>query len=273
MGIDVHALQFLIGLAKDKDFGETLTLGRQKLDVPLGRIGKYLDLRLDYKHEEYAEYILKEYFGSTCVESLDNSAYEGADHVADLNVKFSDSLGLGPYDTIIDCGTLEHVYNFPVAINNVIGLLKNGGRIIHVLPANNFSGHGFWQFSPELFYSMYTPQLGFQDVEVYLASLDRHEKVYKVRRPSDGIRVTFVSASRVHVMVSARKKHPTEIINVQQSDYLELWAGNDKNNFESPLRWKGLKKWILYPYYKIYKKNVRGLTSVNPGLIELRSIR
>ena len=41
-----------------------------------------------------------------------------------------------------------------------IKLTKIGGMIIHALPANNFCGHGFWQFSPELFYELYSPENG-----------------------------------------------------------------------------------------------------------------
>ena len=45
-------------------------------------------------------------------------------------------------------------------------LCKNGGTIIHSLPSNNNCGHGFWQFSPELFFSLYNEKNGFKNNEM-----------------------------------------------------------------------------------------------------------
>jgi len=53
---------------------------------------------------------------------------------------------------VIDGGTLEHVFNFPVAIKNAMQMVRAGGRLSLSPPANNYFGHGFYQFSPELFY-------------------------------------------------------------------------------------------------------------------------
>ena len=59
----------------------------------------------------------------------------------------------GQFDVVYDGGTLEHVFNFPVALRNAMELLRPGGRLftIHTC-ANNLCGHGFYQFSRELFY-------------------------------------------------------------------------------------------------------------------------
>jgi 2-polyprenyl-3-methyl-5-hydroxy-6-metoxy-1,4-benzoquinol methylase len=54
------------------------------------------------------------------------------------------------YDTVIDSGTLEHIFKAPEALEYCLLLCKPGGQILHMLPSNNWCGHGFWQFSPEL---------------------------------------------------------------------------------------------------------------------------
>jgi len=53
---------------------------------------------------------------------------------------------LSAYDTLVNFGSLEHVYNAPQALLNVSELCRNGGQILHLLPGNNFCGHGFWRF-------------------------------------------------------------------------------------------------------------------------------
>ena len=75
---------------------------------------------------------------------------------ANLNEKF---------DTIIDFGTSEHIFNVVENLSNISKFCKNNGIILHSLPANNNCGHGFWQFSPELFFSLYSENNGFSDTE------------------------------------------------------------------------------------------------------------
>ena len=51
---------------------------------------------------------------------------------------------------VIDGGLLEHVFDFPTAIRNCMRMVRQGGHLILNLPVNNFPGHGFYRFSPEL---------------------------------------------------------------------------------------------------------------------------
>jgi hypothetical protein len=43
-------------------------------------------------------------------------------------------------------------FNFPVALANAMKMAKIGGHFAARTPANNQCGHGFYQFSPGLFY-------------------------------------------------------------------------------------------------------------------------
>ena len=72
-------------------------------------------------------------------------------------------------------------------------MLNKDGVILHVLPANNFNGHGFYQFSTELFYSLYSPKNGYEETVVFLADLADNEVWYKSLQSSNAKRVQFIS--------------------------------------------------------------------------------
>src|SRR5438477_418150 len=65
------------------------------------------------------------------------------------------------YTAVLDGGSLEHVFNFPVAIKNCMEMVKVGGHYLAITPANNFFGHGFYQFSPELYFTVLSKENGF----------------------------------------------------------------------------------------------------------------
>lgn len=90
------------------------------------------------------------------VSSLDNSAFEGAEYVFDLNGAILPDDLKEQFDVIIDHGTMEHVFHIPNALNNIYQMLKVGGRVIHSAPGSNFFDHGFYMFSPTIFYDFYS---------------------------------------------------------------------------------------------------------------------
>jgi len=88
--------------------------------------------------------------------SLDYSQFEGASIAFDLNAPQPPAELLDRYDFIIDHGTLEHVFHLPNALNNIFSMLRVGGRICISSPTSNFVDHGFYMFSPTLFYDFFT---------------------------------------------------------------------------------------------------------------------
>ena len=64
-------------------------------------------------------------FSSLC--SIDHSDYEGATTVYDMN-----TLGLaekvGRFDTVLDIGTMEHVFHVPNFLDNLVNILEVGGN-------------------------------------------------------------------------------------------------------------------------------------------------
>jgi SAM-dependent methyltransferase len=105
------------------------------------------------------------------VSSVDDSDFEGADIIHDLNAPgLADKAG--QFDLIIDGGTIEHVFHLPNALQNVCESARVGGIVYHASPVNNYVDHGFYQLSPTLFYDFYTAN----DWEILQAQLLRHGK-------------------------------------------------------------------------------------------------
>ena len=182
---------------------------------------------------EFCEKLLLTHFGSVKVDSYDYSDYEGATFTCDLNKPLPSNL-TGPeylYDTIMDPGSIEHIFNIPQAFKNISDMCKIGGTILHALPTNNYCGHGFWQISPELFFSLYSEANGYAETEVFLAGLNDYKNWYKVKKPKNGIRRILVNWSEVNALVRTKKVQNVSHYTVQQSDYVHFWKeGKPKLN-------------------------------------------
>jgi hypothetical protein len=135
---------------------------------------------------------------------------------------------------VIDGGTLEHVFDFRQAAINVSKLLKVGGHVISVTPCNNFMGHGFYQFSPELFYRVFSPENGFEVESMVLAEVNADGDWFEAADPDVArARVTLVNGARTYLMMRARKTGEVEMFakTPQQSDYSVLWQ-DDRGGYE-----------------------------------------
>lgn len=279
MGIDVHGLNFLRYARLFGSFGDTLTIGRQWLHVIEPVIRDMMNLPDGYRKSEYCEDILLYKFGAKKVGSIDNSDYENATHVIDMNQELPS--GFQKYKTIIDMGSLEHIFNVPQALMNISSLCEPGGQILHVLPANNFCGHGFWQFSPELFFSLYSDKNGYQDTDVFVADLTNTNRWYKVIKPDNGKRVNIISDTEVYVLCrTVLKGTAFSHDNVQQSDYVHIWAKNDEEpELTSPSILKKYLKRSNFTYalanslygcvVRARARSVNRLSRHNPSLIQV----
>jgi len=225
VGIGYHGLQLLRFAAKQAHFGRVATIGRQELGLDRKEVCSLIGVETGYKHEKYCDSLLLRHFHATCVDSWDYSDYEGASHIADMNKPLNERLSA--YDTVIDGGSLEHVYNAPQALLNVSELCRDGGQILHILPGNNFCGHGFWQFSPELFFSLYCQSNGYADTRIFLASEYRTDTWYEVMKPEHGQRANVISFTPTFVLCRTVKARKCCHDSVQQSDYLHIWQQSE----------------------------------------------
>ena len=155
MGLDTKATQFLLAArGSGVSFERIATIGRHRLYVTpawlrsrLRAVGIDLDTAATAKLFEdangYAEPLLQA-LGAARIISLDASSYEGASRVADLNAEIAPDLE-NAFTTVLDSGSLEHVFDFRAAIANCMRMVAPGGHLLIVTPANNMAGHGFYQ--------------------------------------------------------------------------------------------------------------------------------
>jgi hypothetical protein len=223
MGIDVHGLNFLRYASRKQPLEKVATIGRQALAISPISLARIMGSRIS--SDLFCEEFLVKHLGATVVESFDFSHYEGATYIVDMNEPIQPPR---EYDTVVDFGCVEHIYNAPQALKNISMLCAAGGQIIHVLPANNFCGHGFWQFSPEVFFSLYCEGNGYHDTEVFLADLKKSKRWFEVIKPSGGKRAQVTSRCPLYVMCRTRKTSMASRDCVQQSDYLVAWDNASK---------------------------------------------
>ena len=120
---------------------------------------------------EYFEALFQN-MGYTVTDSIDNSAYENATIIHNLNLPLSVQGLEQRYNYVLDGGTIEHIFNCPQVCENIIDMMEVGGIYCSVTVNNNFSGHGIYQFSPEFFLSAFTPKYGMEVLELYLAEVN-----------------------------------------------------------------------------------------------------
>lgn len=215
-----------------------------------------LDALDGYRWGDYSDRFLRTFLGVDELEVLDNSAYEGATLIHDLNQPIAESLH-ARFDAVIDAGTLEHVFNFPVALANLMKMVKVGGSIFITTPANNLCGHGFYQFSPELFFQVFTAENGFNLLKVVLLEfrfpsieLVAARRAFTVTDPvALRKRVGLLSNRPVMMTVEAVKTADLSPFAAfpQQSDYVAMW---NQALATSP-EWKGLKAIARHAFRKL----------------------
>lgn len=217
MGIDLHTFRLIQDLAAQRPIGDVLTIGRQSVDFDASALGQP---PVDPVQAQYCEWVLRA-IGADKVASLDISDYEGAIHIGDLGAPMTLPR---TYDTVIDAGSLEHVFDVATAFRNLISFAANGGRIVHVLPVNNLSGHGFWQFSSDLIYALYSDQNGFAGTRVYYASSINQSEWRLVPPPQAGTRTELVSLEPVILLSVTTKQRDVAVLRVVQPFYDQAWS-------------------------------------------------
>lgn len=277
MGVDYHAMKLLKSEARIRPLGEVLTFGRQGLHLSRqALLDEFGEIQLD--DYTFVESFMEKCLGANGVRSLDNSNYEGATFVADLNKKVE----LGQqFDTIADFGTLEHVFNVAEAVKNAARLCRVGGRVMHVAPSSGFCGHGFYQFSPEFFLSLYSERNGFSDTRVYVTNVADHRFWYRVSAPPAGERVMVNSPSPTYALCVTTKDAEFEELTVQQSDYEHAWATRTSSKHaQSTPAWlvKGARRALSMAPFSTFvaaasavSRASTGLTTSNPYLRKIQA--
>lgn len=164
--------------------------------------------------------------GAAIVESIDASDHEGASYVQDLNKPPAEHL-IGQFDSVIDGGTLEHVFDVRTALKTLMTMVRPGGRLILHSPANNHLGHGFFQYSPELFWRVFCPSNGFEVEHLFVHEDHALSPWYDVTDPVKVHGRVELSADWLgaYMVVQARRVSEVEPFSAspQQSDYALWW--------------------------------------------------
>ncbi|RYD35456.1 MAG: hypothetical protein EOP87_07330 [Verrucomicrobiaceae bacterium] len=212
-----------------------LTFGRQHFSVSPLDFGAVPGLagivkanpQLQDRDNAYAESFFRA-IGISRVESMDVSAYESCSLVHDLNNPIPTEWH-SRYDVVFDGGTLEHVFHFPNAIANAMNLVKVGGVFVTATPSNNYNGHGFYQFSPELFFRLFNEASGFEVLMMAFSESFGRRRIFKVEDPAElGKRITFPGDGPLILMMVARRTRliPAPSGVPYQSDYFTTWNKN-----------------------------------------------
>ena len=224
MALTFHTFKFLEKLKKENHFfGETLSIGRLN---NLIKKDEFKKLKLDFSDDFFADRLLCNNFEITSLNALDYSSFEDADIIQDLNKPIVNIEK--KFDTILDFGTSEHVFDVSQCLKNISNLCKKGGIILHCLPANNNCGHGFWQFSPELFFNIYSQKNGFKETEIILINLFDKKNWYLVNKQKKGDRLELNSSEPLYLLVKSKKvneilnqlKHLAHIKEINHISYL-----------------------------------------------------
>jgi hypothetical protein len=237
MGLNVNGLEFLVWSQREGvRFERTMTLGRQqffwitptKMSRVLREHGLYVSKReagaVLTGGGRFAEPLFTR-LGAEEIRSIDASSFEGASDIHDLNEPIPAPLKQ-KFSAVIDSGTLEHVFNFPQAIANAMEMVELGGHLLLMSPTNNEGGHGFYQFAPELFFRVLSPENGFSVERILLREyLGRHW--YEVADPAElGHRSQFRSRGVAYLYLRARRDEIRTPFDSwpQQSDFAADWA-------------------------------------------------
>jgi len=234
MGINTSFAHLLVqARLQGVEFMDTLTIGRQSLAVPrweLAHMATLLGVSSGgaVAGDGFAERFVSDLLGARSVRSLDYSDYQQADIIHDLNQPLAPELH-NSFDTLIDGGTMEHIFDIRQVLANYMALVKTGGSIFILTTANNLCGHGFYQFSPELFYRVFGPANGFETREVVLiespllsVEKSRHNLYFHANNPAEvGKRIQLVNCRPTMIFVHARKTAELPLFATPplQSDY------------------------------------------------------
>ena len=236
VGLTQNSARFVLYVhSRGVSFRRTAMIGRQQLllepEALAGLLRRYgheitdeAAAALLAEQEGFAEPLLR-LIGADEVRSFDASSYEGATDVHDLNQPLPERYD-SHFDFVLDSGSLEHVFDVRTALANCMNMVDNNGHLVAISPANNFFGHGFYQFSPEFFYRAFSEDNGFsvELLAMYEDVDDPHW--YKVVDPKSlEHRLTLVNSRPTYLALLAKRISRARPLAAapQESDYTDVW--------------------------------------------------
>ncbi len=255
-------------------FEKTLTLGHQGFECSPSRFRRALrdfgfsntqkEIGRCFHRPPMGQLFVDEFFhllGAKEITTVDRSDFEGANLLHDLNERFPESQR-GQYNFVFDGGTLEHIFNYPAALRNCLELIRPGGYFLTITPASNLMGHGFYQFSPELFFRVFSESNGFALSKIVLYNSSKTDATfYQVNDPAAAKgRNNLISSQPMYLAVLAQRVAIAPILAQppMQSDYVAGWENHALSQVKSTLDDPRLTKRLrvaLNPYLPYWLLN------------------
>jgi hypothetical protein len=278
MGITKQDVTYLFhAKTKGVDFSSIAMLGRLVLYADKSDLesceAKYRNASKSSSQVVFKDKYSEPFFemlGANQVESIDYSDYEQATIIHDLNKPMPETMNQ-KFSCIVDGGTIEHVFNYPIAVKSCMNAIKVGGHFVGITPANNQMGHGFYQFSPELIYRVFSEENGFEIVQM-LVSADvsdgEQQEWYDVADPKKvNSRVMLVNNRPLTLRFIAKKVAQKEVFQSapQQSDYATTWNRHEAITTNDTSKSGGtlsllVKKFVPYRL-KVIARNLKNLAT------------
>lgn len=252
MGLEHNSTRVLVWARQHGvSFEKTCMIGRQSMGMDAQTLKDILSeagldssdaniRRLFEEQKGFAEPLLQ-MLGAKQIDSVDASSYEQATIIHDMNQPLPDRY-FQRYTLVLDSGSLEHIFNFPQAVRNCMEMVQVGGHFVGITPANNFMGHGFYQFSPELFYRVFAPANGFEIERLGVYEIYPGARWHVAKDPAKtGMRSQHSSVFPTYMFICARRSAavPVFATTPQQSDYATMWRENDAPDAELQRKLRG----------------------------------
>jgi hypothetical protein len=204
MGINYKTLKFLEKNIKKKKLSMA-TIGRQELHFPTPQNTRFTD-----------NFLIKK-FNLKKLVSFDINKLEGASEIKDFDnpINYKEK-----FDIFFDGGSLQHIFNIPQALKNIIKMTKLNGTIIHTVTFDGFQGFGLYQLSPEIFFNLYNKNNGFKNTKIYLIENLNNKFWYKINKKTKNKFNNFFSYGQLSIYVSTIKTKELVQINIKQKQKL-----------------------------------------------------
>ena len=228
MGVNCFVLDFLLRFRERRLFkGSCLQLGRQQLHIFPNHYEAGMNVFSRYDKVENYNSILSctgytenlfSYLGCDSVVSMDYSNYEGSEIIHNMNNPVPEEY-YEKYDVIFDGGTIEHIFDVKMCFHNVKKMLKKNGIFISVNGANNHLGHGFYQFSPDLYRAVFSNQSGYNIVEMHIKAANIDALPLDITKFEPWQSNIVTSQEQQYISVIIQKIKDIDAIDPQQPAY------------------------------------------------------
>ena len=244
MGITNNNFEFLLDNYNLLENKKIITIGRQQKYFNLKNFKKNLIIKKilssnNFEQDLYVDNIFKE------ISHHKTTSIDFSDERGQTNIKFNLN-NLIPkkyhkkFDTLIDGGSIEHILDLKNCIQNYKNLIKKNGHLFIFTTANNYFGHGFYQFSLEFFNKIFSLRNGFKVLDLVLcehnfpgAELSKQNKWFRPVKSSENKYKRFSIVNDKPIMIYAlirNTNHKKISFDFIQSDYSKSKKNTGKKN-------------------------------------------